>query len=603
MACITKMASLSSGHIQLFLSKKRGILLLLILLLCDNVLFAKEEILKLDKKIIYTGAVEKKTPNGLGKLYIKLTNDKFPLVITGQYHGNTIFNGTYGNIFRFKYSTWSSKEERFANVFHFDSLKYSVDKKEHFLHMEAYGVRFDNSEKMVYPNKLVINYKYNKNKKIWEVTISPYTIDIEGAKKGFTYRLKSTCESGDRIKSSYNGDEFEPIYFPHRYPDKDISDLISLNYDKGASVSINGNHFVAKWGTSTLRGEYTEYGIKNGALSLNNATISNAQFVQDGEDWKGEVHYKDGSRFIGEVHLLVDLKQFGTNILDPRVHKNHFSYYSGEYYTPDNFFVRYNNNTGADNDDVLSCALKAYKVQSPGYSEAPYVTHRLADNRVVEDNRETLSTFVNLGRNSKGYGEKDLKNLFSDNYYYKWTNDFTYDEVKEVITFKGHAQETFAIPDSKEFYVAMDDHLCFSYPKSRISLHHGKNYFDQPRSVPTLETVKIPKEDYKKIQDKKCELVWVFKIEEFSNYRLFGKTNKLLIVDPTNNKVLLDLSESLKPVNSTFKKETREVYKKKTYHSKGRVENCGICLGTGMGWQGGICPFCGGKGWYIEHEW
>lgn len=47
---------------------------------------------------------------------------------------------------------------------------------------------------------------------------------------------------------------------------------------------------------------------------------------------------------------------------------------------------------------------------------------------------------------------------------------------------------------------------------------------------------------------------------------------------------------------------------KQTYHARGRMETCPLCLGSGdiKSWRDGSynrCTTCGGKGWVIEHYW
>ena len=68
------------------------------------------------------------------------------------------------------------------------------------------------------------------------------------------------------------------------------------------------------------------------------------------------------------------------------------------------------------------------------------------------------------------------------------------------------------------------------------------------------------------------------------------------------NSEVVDGSE--KRAQAKALKALKEARSKLRYHERGRVENCGVCLGTGMGWgSAAYCPFCGGKGWYIEHYW
>ena len=103
---------------------------------------------------------------------------------------------------------------------------------------------------------------------------------------------------------------------------------------------------------------------------------------------------------------------------------------------------------------------------------------------------------------------------------------------------------------------------------------------------------------------KKCIMVFSYIPVKNENGIEYGHTTGFYIVDPKYGEVIRDLS-----TYATMESNRKTPYvpptpKKKTYHEHGRVEDCAICLGTGQGWGSAeFCPFCGGKGWYIEHEW
>lgn len=586
-----------------------------LLLVCaiSNVSFAKYETKKYTKDIVYEGNLEKKRPFGEGKLCIHLSKQYSPLIIKGNFRENTILNGTYSNYVIQK----TERDETLVQVFTFDSLQYTINKKENILSMRAYGLKFSDNIK-VSIQYIDIIYRLVNNK--WTPTYTPNDFDFQVYGRDsnfgdFSYQYRAGFEKSKAIsknRTTWNNNitstnSFVPIV-RSGYSLSDICRPTTINYNNGGIVHYDGTRFTSKWGNSTATGEY-----KNGKLSilniyLNNSKITDSNLCIDDDYngiWKGKIVFSDGSKFIGTIKNLIPGK-FALNLLNPNMTISNDHFYFGDLFTPDNYRIHCDNNLGLDKDDLLASRIKAYKVKSPGYSEAPYVTHRLANNNVVEDNRETLRDFANRGTDSnKGYGQADLNNLFADEYCYHEPVNFNFNETTGTLTFKGFAQKTYSNPDPKEFFVAIDDHLCLSYPKSRISLHHGKNYFDEPRSVPTLETVNIPKETFKRIQSTKCDILWVFKIEKFGHYELFGKTVRIYVIDHDTHEILADLSESLSTNRGSFKKESHEVYKekKKTYHKHGRVETCGPCLGTGMGLQGGTCPFCGGKGWYVEHYW
>lgn len=167
----------------------------------------------------------------------------------------------------------------------------------------------------------------------------------------------------------------------------------------------------------------------------------------------------------------------------------------------------------------------------------------------------------------------------------------------------------------KDFHFLISDHLCLSYPRSLISMTSGKNYLDDMLYIQKAQTCKVSETDALKFDNNKkdCALVWTFKVEKIVEMELdgwvrtvlYGKTTHLYLANEKTEEIYCDLTESLGASQNGFKsyKVIKDNSPKKTYHARGRQENCGVCLGTGQGWQGGICPFCGGKGWRIEHYW
>lgn len=167
----------------------------------------------------------------------------------------------------------------------------------------------------------------------------------------------------------------------------------------------------------------------------------------------------------------------------------------------------------------------------------------------------------------------------------------------------------------KDFHFLIGDHLCLSYPRSLISMTSGKNYFDDMLYIQKAQTCKVSEMDALKFDNNKkdCALVWTFKVEKIVKMELdgwfrpvlYGKTTHLYLANEETDEIYCDLTESLGASQNGFKssKVIKDNSPKKTYHARGRQENCGVCLGTGQGWRGGLCPFCGGKGWRIEHYW
>lgn len=213
------------------------------------------------------------------------------------------------------------------------------------------------------------------------------------------------------------------------------------------------------------------------------------------------------------------------------------------------------------------------------------------------------------------------KHLMNDEYMV-WTSmdntvkDFEYDINTGRFNFEVRDTKNKKInANCKDFHFLISNHLCLSYPRSLISMTSGKNYFDEMLYIQKAQTCKVSETDALKFDNNKkdCALVWTFKVEKIVEMTLdgwvrpvlYGKTTHLYLVNEETDEIYCDLSESLAASQNGFKssKVIKDNSPKKVYHARGRQENCGVCLGTGQGWQGGLCPFCGGKGWRIEHYW
>lgn len=194
--------------------------------------------------------------------------------------------------------------------------------------------------------------------------------------------------------------------------------------------------------------------------------------------------------------------------------------------------------------------------------------------------------------------------------------DFEYDITTGRFNFEVRDTKNKKInANCKDFHFLISNHLCLSYPRSLISMTSGKNYFDDMLYIQKAQTCKVSETDALKFDNNKkdCALVWTFKVEKIVEMELdgwvrpvlYGKTTHLYLANEETEEIYCDLTKSLGASQNGFKssKVIKDNSPKKTYHARGRQENCGVCLGTGQGWQGGICPFCGGKGWRIEHYW
>ena len=125
--------------------------------------------------------------------------------------------------------------------------------------------------------------------------------------------------------------------------------------------------------------------------------------------------------------------------------------------------------------------------------------------------------------------------------------------------------------------------------------------------VQNAQTGKVSESDALNVENNfdKCEMVWVFKFEKVKDSYIYGKTTRIYIANKETGEIYCDLSDALGASQGNFKstKVIKDNSPKKVYHSRGKQENCGLCLGTGQGWGTPTCPNCGGKGWYIEHYW
>lgn len=167
--------------------------------------------------------------------------------------------------------------------------------------------------------------------------------------------------------------------------------------------------------------------------------------------------------------------------------------------------------------------------------------------------------------------------------------------------------------NNTDYFLQIAPGLCLTYPKSFVT--KGYNYSDEPLIVAETCDINIilDFDDHPYNPYNKSYMVWTYKRLTNQDGVKYGITKGLYIIERDwgheignlQDKILYDVSETFViGHNKSFKKVYPAPKKKKTtYHERGRVENCVFCVGTGQGLQGGYCPFCGGKGWYIEHVW
>lgn len=200
---------------------------------------------------------------------------------------------------------------------------------------------------------------------------------------------------------------------------------------------------------------------------------------------------------------------------------------------------------------------------------------------------------------------------------YNDVDDFEYDINTGRFNFEISDTENKKInTNCKDFHFMLNDFLCLSYPRSLISMTKDGRYYIQ-----NAQTCKVSETDALKFDNNKndCALVWTFNVEKivemshdgFSSVPvLYGKTTHLYLANKKTNEIYCDLSESLRASQNGFKssKVIKDNSPKQTYHARGRMETCPLCLGSGdiKSWRDGSynrCTTCGGKGWIIEHYW
>ena len=200
---------------------------------------------------------------------------------------------------------------------------------------------------------------------------------------------------------------------------------------------------------------------------------------------------------------------------------------------------------------------------------------------------------------------------------YNDVDDFEYDINTGRFNFEISDTENKKInTNCKDFHFMLNDFLCLSYPRSLISMTKDGRYYIQ-----NAQTCKVSETDALRFDNNKndCALVWTFKVEKivemshdgFSSVPvLYGKTTHLYLANKKTNEIYCDLSESLRASQNGFKssKVIKDNSPKQTYHARGRMETCPLCLGSGdiKSWRDGSynrCTTCGGKGWIIEHYW
>ena len=159
--------------------------------------------------------------------------------------------------------------------------------------------------------------------------------------------------------------------------------------------------------------------------------------------------------------------------------------------------------------------------------------------------------------------------------------------------------------NTTDYYINVASGYRFSWPKSFITKGYARG-----DGKPALEAESIKLNNVSYFDDDpgwpgdvRHYMIWVYKPVLEKDGITYGQTKGLYLLG-FDDRIKYDLSETFTKGNNKAFKKVLPAPKKKTYHERGRVQECGICFGTGQGWGSAkFCPFCGGKGWYIEHEW
>lgn len=436
-------------------------------------------------------------------------------------------------------------------------------------------------------------------------SINNYKITLEGGRiESFSSNTTITYDDGKTFASS-NAHAIETANNIFSY--KTVSDIKIANgtlsdKDRNAEIYENGIVVASKTalkdgGFYTIRkdghneltypdGSVFKANSPNGLVSHKSDSVANTSadytllsgILTNSEG--SEIEYKDG---IPHYKYIYDLPQASASNPYSKIKED-----------MDRYFALYNNDAvGYFNIvDVKTELQKRAFMQRPDYATDYLPKLQEARKHLMNDE---LLVWISIDNNIRDF-EYNIN-----------TGRFNF-EVRDTKNKKINA-------NCKDFHFLIGDHLCLSYPRSLISMTSGKNYFDDMLYIQKAQTCKVNETDALKFDNNKknCALVWTFKVEKIVKMELdgwvrpvlYGKTTHLYLANEETEEIYCDLTESLGASQNGFKssKVIKDNSPKKTYHARGRQENCGVCLGTGQGWQGGLCPFCGGKGWRIEHYW
>lgn len=430
----------------------------------------------------------------------------------------------------------------------------------------------------------------------------------------------------------------------------------TITYDDGKTFTSSNPHAIETANNILLRKNISDIKIKNGTLSYkdrsseiyeNGIVTASKVALQDGgfyttrKNGCNELTYPDGSVFKANTpNGLVSHKSDSvantsanytllsgtlTNSEGSEIeYRNGMPHYKYIYDLPQasNLFKTNDGGLVGSWDMNINGANKMGRRIMGLYNNDVVDYLEIADVKTVLQKR----TFVQRADYATEYLpilQEARKHLMNDEFMawiplgYNDVDDFEYDINTGRFNFEISDTENKKInTNCKDFHFMLNDFLCLSYPRSLISMTKDGRYYIQ-----NAQTCKVSETDALKFDNNKndCALVWTFKVEKivemshdgFSSVPvLYGKTTHLYLANKKTNEIYCDLSESLRASQNGFKssKVIKDNSPKQTYHARGRMETCPLCLGSGdiKSWRDGSynrCTTCGGKGWRIEHYW
>ncbi len=633
----------------------RCALLLLFVLSSSARLDAKR--VKLGKNIVYEGEVQDKNPCGEGSIIVygkgKWGSQAVFLELEGTFKGESIEN------VRLSYKA--------GGLFCFKGMRYSIDDKARRLTIQASDFLGDEGASeadgvLHSDGSYLLTYAYEKNRWVLHdypqqmMTRKRKTLNDQSAsyveEKDFPVEKREEgagnvavgeIMSGDRnrlqdAKSRLlfdNGVEVHTRYYNYSSVGK---------YGKATKGDIDDMRVQGGWSFEvTTKDSIVWKGFANGLYSAYDMEERGLPF----DLYHSVITFGDGGTFEGTARLkdCKDTGIYGMALLSRQLSRDDIQFVEGKQTKANGKVVEWRYGESDEkclDDNPFQAYPIEYETGDLGHVRYVRLNHRAYDGFTKTSTPEQLKCLV--GNNPAGYFQIDnvktdlqkrtflkspecqqtyilqmqaeRKSLLDDEYMVKIPikSEFTDLESFAFNAQTGRFELEIRDTESKsvnagcrDFHFLLLEHLCLTYPRSLVSVTTGKNYFGESLYVQNGQTCKVTDEDALKVEDhmEDCEMVWVFKFEKAMDDKIYGRTTRLYVANKKTGEIYCDLSGSLGASQASFKstKVIRDNSPKTVYHARGRQENCGVCLGTGQGWQGGICPFCGGKGWYIEHNW